>query len=192
MVRKLGSAVAIAIALGAATPFEATAGLLVQLVSVSPASGAFLGDYFWSYSLTIDNGDTCSYIGCYFTIYDFGNTVTVEPPTGWTDSLQNSGVTPSGLSPTDNSTIRNVTFTYPGTLSGTGQTIPDFNIVSPYGNVASGQFSWLDQNGAGALQDGTADVGIPSPTGTSAPEPGTFALLGLGLAGLAASRRRKQ
>jgi len=59
---------------------------------------------------------------------------------------------------------------------------------------ASFWIRWADSDLAPGSDDGLAvdDFSLTARGTTSVPEPGTLALLGLGLAGLAASRRRKQ
>lgn len=71
----------------------------------------------------------------------------------------------------------------------------DVGWVSLFVNGTSGDGSGLDQQGFGFLMGAAApglDANIDNIGFNSVPEPGMIALLGLGLAGLGASRRRKQ
>ena len=170
--------------------------LLVQLDSVTPDGNLFPGDYYrWSYSVTIGNGDVVcvSASNCFFTIYDFGPIYTVSA--AWSARSVLLGFTPTGVTPTDSPTVPNITFYLSGILTdpivGIGQTITGFNVYSTLGNfVATGQYSWQDQNASALIQNGLGEVGVPSATSSPVPEPSTMLLLGSGLLGVLGFRGR--
>ena len=96
--------------------------------------------------------------GNYFTIYDFAGYVpgtgTVTAPgvgtstSNWTITSSNSGVTPSGLTPTDNSSVPNLTFTYNGPTIPSGQlTLGNFSADSTFGTTSTGSFTATNPRG---------------------------------------------
>jgi len=165
----------------------ASASILVQLDSITPDP---LYDYLWSFSITATptDGFFPDY-NPYFTIYGLpGTTNTVEAPQYW----QASGGAGS------------VTFRWgadsapevPGSATSYLNRGP-FKIFLTVGTLPATDltFAWQDYTTypqTGELQSGRGTVVVGNGVHTSVPEPETLALLGLGLAGLVASRRDKR
>jgi len=158
-------------------------------------------DFTWTYSADLGSEEVIGgSVLSYFTIYDFvGLDSVVSAPTGWTYSEQLTGVTPSGVVPSDNPGIENITFDYIGAEVDGSQSLGDFVLTSSDGALnTNGNFSF--QTGSNEIEtkfqapDESIDQGIGRVTVPTAitPEPklGSLIALGAGLLGLAARRRR--
>ena len=171
-------------------PF-ASAGLIVQLESVTPDL-SFPGDFRWSYSLTIPDGEGCISTGCFFTIYDFRGIVTVETGQYFSAGGQLVGVTPSGLTPTDDPLVSNVHFSHTALNEVGPTTVHHFDIISTLNTIAPGQFAGQDSDGypgpesAHSFLRVLGTVGVPAAP-SSVPEPSSLILVASGLAVLAAA-----
>jgi len=184
---------------------SAQAGLLPVSVTVQPEAGNFR----WTYSVVLPTNMQLQ-AGSYFTIYDFAGYkagsagVSATGPDAsyakyWTVTSSMTGATPSGLTPTDNPNLPNLTFTYNGPTIAAGQlSLGNFSAASAYGTETTGAFAALNQRAI----DGTSDAnltstqvpqGSSSPPATGTPEPATLVLAGLGmpLIGLGRYLRRK-
>ncbi len=173
---------------GLVTVGLANADITPLLFNVTPAGP----DYTWNYEISIDSAEELV-AGNYFTIYDIGGTIgTVTAPTGWTDSVQLTGITPSTQNPTDNAAIDNITFTYDGTSpqgpTGTSA-LMGFSFVDNLGSVAgtTGTFTYsATKTGFTTPDQGQGGIEVP----TATPEPVTTGLIGLALVGMAVARRK--
>ena len=187
--RLLAAAVAVAVAAG-----SASAGLLPTSVTVTPESGNFR----WAYAIVLPT-DMKLQSGNYFTIYDFAGLVdgSVVAPDGWTVGVQNSGIVPTLLKPTDDPNVPNLVFTYTGPTIPAGQVgLGNFFATSTFENKKDTSFTAVTNRSSDGLLDSNitttdAPVGNAPPPGV--PEPATLALaaLGLPLLGLAKLRRKK-
>ncbi len=115
---------------------------------------------------TINTGD-------FFTIYDFG---TIAPgsntqPTGWTFSQALVGPTPSLVTPTDNASILNLTWTYSGAAPINGSAaLGMFSVITSTDQLKVGQFTaeaTRSSANAGTKVDNIGAVSVPVPESSS-------------------------
>lgn len=206
----LGSALA-AIMLVISTPAKADTVVLLNGATLI-VSGPDTGDYLWSYEAKLQVGEETSEAGAsvsfptFFTIYDVGGLVagSETQPANWAVSAALTGVTPSGVAPTDSSTIPNITWTYSSTATqivpaGADTDLGAFTFVSTQGNngLVTEYSQQATKNNPGQSDDDTRDAGVGSvigPSGASVtpvPEPGTLTLLISSLVGLGWTKRRR-
>jgi len=200
-IARLFAAAVAALAVAVAGP--AAAGIIPASVTVTPEAGNFR----WTYAIVLPT-DMKLQSGDYFTIYDFGGLVPgsqfMDPQnsaTGdWTGSTAKTGVVPSGLNPSDDAAIDNLTFTYNGPTIGPGSFgLGNFGAVSTV--QASVRTDFTGQNpqaSTGLLDRNIVDTIAPAPAiappPPGVPEPATMALAALGLpfVGIARLLRKKK
>jgi len=145
------------------------------------------GTYAYTYGVALTS-DSALKTGDYFTVFDFQGLVpnSNTQPAGWNLAVANSGGSPPGIVVKDNPAFPNLTWTYTGGQTLTGQLgLGNFSIIS---TNPEGQTS-LNFAGLSHRQiDGQSESNITATAGPGAgagapgvPEPATLALVGIGL-----------
>jgi hypothetical protein len=132
--------------------------------------------------------------GDFFTIYDFGVFVprSNTQPAGWTFSSLLIGVTPGQVSPTDNPTIPNLTWTYAGTPISGSAALGTFSLLSDTNQLRTADFAaqGTRSDGSGTKINNVGTVSVPVPE-VSALAP-IIGICGLGMIGFATSILRRR
>lgn len=180
------------------------AGIIPTLDGAAPT---FVSPGVWEWTYTANVGTdeelntaaTGSPTGSFFTIYDINGLLTspvIIVPAGWTDSVQLTGTTPSGLSVPDNPAVENVTFTYTAATAAGPLSIDGFSFFTSSNSVTTGMSSYqatkLDVTGAPlAGQDAGFDPVLTPGTAATVPEPASMFLISTGLIGLGLLGRKE-
>ena len=172
----------------------ARADIIPEVSTVTP-NGA---NFTWTYTASLTNDETLQ-SGNFFTIYDFNGFVpgTNFQPANWVFSSANVGVTPSKVTPNDNPSIPNLTWTYTGPNVGPGPVdLGLFGADSTIGTTATGQFAAEaikyapGKPGNGKPVDNIGSVGVPGQMNVI-PESASLLLLLPGLAPLGLLLRKR-
>ena len=176
----------------------------LQFTSPTIIGNLFTYDLNFSNSIDTGTGQPAQRLEAdnFATLYDIAglNSVTIAPAyTGlFTLNLQNVGVTPAGIAPTDNPLLPNVTLIYTGGTVTADQSFTGILIVNSAFTTFNplGQYTGQTTKNSG-LTDGSpvgalGFVAVPAADITT-PEPGSLALLvGASLSGSAFAFRRRR
>ena len=153
------------IALAIAGVATANADIIPTFSSTSPSGSNFTWNY--AANVTVDQQVNP---GDFFTIYDFGNIApgSNTQPAGWIFSSSLVGVNPSFVTPTDNASIMNLTWTYRGTTPITGTAaLGMFSVVTTTNQLRTSDFAAEATRStgpnAGTKVDNVGTVSVPVP-----------------------------
>ena len=148
---------------------------LVAYGDIIPTLSSVTGsapNFTWNYAANVTVNETINH-GDFFTIYDFSSIMptTTTQPTGWTFSTALVGPTPSLVSPTDNASLWNLTWTYSGTAAISGSAaLGMFTVVTSTDQLKAGQFTaeaTRSNDPTGTKIDNIGQVSVPVPEYTS-------------------------
>jgi hypothetical protein len=150
-----------------ATILAANADIIPTLDPVPPAAGG--GGFVWNYQANVTLNQMVN-PGDFFTIYDFGAFTpgSNTQPTGWTFSSSLVGTNPSLVTPTDNPSLLNLTWTYNGSTPITGAALLGaFSVVANTNQLRTSDFAAeatrSDGPNAGSKVDNVGRVSVPVP-----------------------------
>lgn len=177
---KLGIA---AILFTLAGPVHAT--LMMQLQPGDPTPYGSNFEYTYEMQFIPSSGAFELRDGDFVTIYDLQWLVSATAPTGFSVSINNTGINATGTSPLDDPALPNITFTRSGGTVTSGMTFMA-TVVSRMGITTLKPYTAQDTElGTTAIPHGTAGrVLVPGVPTTGVPEPGSMALFGFGIIGL--------
>ena len=148
-----------------ATVLTAVADVIPTLSSTSPVGSIFA----WNYSANV-TVDQSVQRGDFFTIYDFGNFVASSntQPAGWTFSSSLVGRNPSLVTPKDNPSILNLTWTYTGSTPIIGSAaLGTFSIDAKTNQLRTSDFAAEATRStgpnAGSKVDNIGSIAVPVP-----------------------------
>lgn len=148
-----------------ATVLVARADVIPSLSSTSPVGSNF----DWNYSANVTVDQTVEH-GDFFTIYDFGKFAVGSntQPAGWTFSSALVGINPSLVTPTDNPSILNLTWTYTGSTPITGSAaLGIFSILADTNQLRTSDFAAQATRSsgpnAGTKVDNVGRISVPVP-----------------------------
>jgi hypothetical protein len=148
--------------------FVAYGDIIPTLSSITGSSPNFT----WNYSANVTVDETVNH-NDFFTIYDFSSIMptTTTQPAGWTFSTALVGPTPGLVSPTDNASLWNLTWTYTGTTAIPGAAaLGIFSAVTSTNQLKVGQFTaeaTRSNDPQGTKIDNVGQVNVPVPESTS-------------------------
>jgi hypothetical protein len=150
-----------------ATILAANADIIPTLDPAAPASA--VGGFTWNYTANVTLSQMVN-PGDFFTIYDFGSFTPGSnlQPAGWTFSSSLVGTNPSLVTPTDNPSLLNLTWTYTGTTPVTGAALlGSFSVVANTNQLRTSDFAAeatrSDGPNAGSKVDNVGRVSVPVP-----------------------------
>lgn len=154
----------LALVLGVTT-LAVNADIIPNLSTVTPSGGGFAWNY--ATNVTVDEMVTT---GDFFTIYDFGNFTlgSNTQPAGWTFSSSLTGTNPTFVTPSDNPSLLNLTWTYTGTATINGSAfLGDFSVIAATNQLRTSNFAAeATRNSgpnAGTKIDNVGQVSVPVP-----------------------------
>jgi hypothetical protein len=150
----------------------AAAGLATVHADIIPSFSSATptgGNFTWSYTSNVTVDEMVN-PGDFFTIYDFGTFVvgSNSQRAGWTFSSSLTGTNPSLVTPADNPTLLNLTWTYTGATAINGASaLGTFSVVAATNQLRTSDFAAeATRNSgptAGTKVDNVGTISVPIP-----------------------------